>query len=253
MWVGNTVYFLSDRNGPVSLFAYDTASRQVSETVKNDGLDFKSACAAQDAIVIEQFGALKLYDIASQQLKPISVHLAGDLPQVRPQFVKVDPKHLRSYSFPPAGVRAVASAFGEIFTIPSDKGDIRNLTHSPAVADRDPAWSPDGKWIAYFSDEPGEYEMQIREQNGMGKVRHFNLGTPPSFFYTPLWSPDSKKIAYTDKRLNLWYLDVGSGKTTKVDTDYYDVPQRALSPAWSPDSKWLTYSKQLPSHLRAVF
>jgi tricorn protease len=253
MWVGNTIYFLSDRNGPVSLFAYDIATKQVSEVVKNDGLDFKSAAAGPDAIVIEQFGALKVFDTNTRQVKDVSVQVAGDLPQVRPQFVKVEPKQLRSYSLSPAGVRAVASAFGEIFTIPSDKGDIRNLTHSPAVADRDPAWSPDGKWIAYFSDEPGEYELQIREQNGMGKVRHINLGTPPSFFYSPVWSPDSKKIAYTDKRLNLWYVDVDTAKTTKVDSDYYDTPLRALNPAWSPDSKWLTYTKQLPSHLRAVF
>jgi len=253
MWIGNTVYFLSNRNGPVSLFAYDTSTKRVSEAVKNDGLDFKSASAGADAIVIEQFGALKLYDITSHQVNPVSVQVAGDMPQVRPQFVKVEPKSLRSYSLSPAGVRAVASAYGEIFTIPSDKGDIRNLTHSPSVADRDPAWSPDGKWIAYFSDEPGEYELQVREQNGMGKVRHINLGTPPSFFYSPVWSPDSKKIAYTDKRLNLWYVDVDTGKPTKVDSDRYDVPQRALNPGWSPDSKWLTYTKQLPSHLRAVF
>jgi tricorn protease len=253
MWVGNTVYFLSDRNGPVSLFAYDTTSKQVSEVVKNDGLDFKSASAGPDAIVIEQFGGLKLYDLNTNQAKDVHVRVAGDIPSLRPQFVKVEPKSLRAYSLSPAGVRAVAEAWGEIFTIPSDKGDIRNLTNSPAAADRDPAWSPDGKWIAYFSDEPGEYELQIREQNGMGKVRHISLGNPPSFFYQPIWSPDNKKIAYTDKRLNLWYVDVDSGNTTKVDSDYYDSPIRAINPAWSPDSKWLTYTKQLPSHLRAVY
>ncbi len=253
MWVGNTVFFLSDRDGSVSLFAYDTTTKQVSEVIKNDGLDFKSASAGPDAIVIEQFGALKLYDLNAKQVKDVHVRVAGDIPALRPQFVKVEPKNLHDYSLSPAGVRAVAEAWGEIFTMPSDKGDIRNLTNSPAVADRDPAWSPDGKWIAYFSDEPGEYELQVREQNGMGKVRHINLGNPASFFYHPVWSPDSKKIAYTDKRLNLWYVDLDSGKTTKVDADYYDSPFRELNPAWSPDSKWLTYTKQLPSHLRAVY
>jgi tricorn protease len=253
MWVGNTVYFLSDRDGPVSLFAYDTATKQVTEAVKSDGLDFKSASAGPDAIVIEQFGALKLYDLASKQVKNVSVSVSGDLPELRPQFVKVEPKRIHNMSLSPTGVRAVAEAWGEIFTIPSDKGDIRDLTNSPAVADRDPAWSPDGKWVAYFSDEPGEYELQIREQNGFGKVKHIGLGTPPSYFYNPEWSPDSKKIAYTDKRMNVWYVDVESGKTTKVDTDRYDTPLRALNPAWSPDGKWLTYAKQLPSHLHGVF
>ena len=224
MWVGNTVYFLSDRNGPFSLFAYDTSSKQVTEVVKNDGLDFKSASAGPDAIVIEQFGALKLYDMASKQVKNITVNVTGDLPELRPQFVKVETKRIHNMSLSPTGVRAVAEAWGEIFTFPSDKGDIRDLTNSPAVADRDPAWSPDGKWIAYFSDEPGEYELQIRDQNGFGKVKHIGLGNPPSYFYNPTWSPDSKKIAYSDKRFNLWYVDVESGKTTKVDTDRYDVP-----------------------------
>ena len=253
MWIGNAIYFLSDRNGPVSLFAYDVGTKQVREAVKNDGFDFKSAAAGPDAIVIEQFGALKLYDLKSGQVKTVPVQINGDLPELRPQVVKVDPKRIQSIGLSPAGVRAVIGAWGEVFTVPSDKGDIRNLTHSPAVADRDPAWSPDGRSICYFSDEPGEYELQIRDQNGMGVVKHVNLGDPPSFFYAPQWSPDSKKILYTDKRLNIWIADVATGKLTKPDTDRYDTPFRNLNPAWSPDSKWITYTKQLPNHLRAVF
>lgn len=252
MWIGNTIYFLSDRNGGTNLFAYDLGTKQVREAAKSDGFDFKSASAGPDAIVIEQLGALKLYDLSSGQLKTVNVKIGGDFPEVRSQFVKVEPAKLRNVNLSPAGVRVVAEAWGEIFTIPSDKGDIRNLTHSPAVADRDPAWSPDGKWICYFSDEPGEYELQIRGQNGMGAVKHISLGNPPSYFYGPVWSPDSKKIAYTDKRLNIWIADVATSKLTKADTDRYDVPQRNLVPAWSPDSKWLTYTRQLPNHLRAV-
>ena len=99
-------------------------------------------------------------------------------------------------------------AHGEILTVPAEKGDIRNLTNSPAVAERDPAWSPDGKSIAYFSDESGEYALQIISQDGLGAVRKIDLGQPPSYFYSPTWSPDSKKIAYSDKRLNLWYVDL---------------------------------------------
>ena len=212
MWVGNTIYFLSDRNGPVSLFAYDTTSRQVSEVLKNDGLDFKSASAGPDAIVIEQFGALHLYDLATHQDKVLSIRVAGDLPEIRPQFVKVEPKNIHSYNISPGGARAVMEAWGEIFTVPSDKGDIRNLTNSPAVADRDPAWSPDGKWIAFFSDASGEYQLELRGQNGRGEIRHLNVGDPPSFYYGPSWSPDSKKIAYTDKRMNLWYVDWRRGR-----------------------------------------
>ena len=251
MWVGDKIYFLSDRNGSISLFSYDTGTKQVSEALKNDGLDFKSASATSDAIILEQFGALRLFDLSTQQAKTINVRVAGDLEELRPQFVKVEAKRIRNFNLSPTGTRVLLEAWGEIFSVPSDKGDIRNLTHSPAVADRDPAWSPDGKWVAYFSDEPGEYELQLRDQTGLGKVRHINLGNPPSFFYSPIFSPDSKRIAYSDKRLNLWYVDIDKGIPKLIDTDYYAGP--TFNQNWSPDSKWVTYAKQLPNHLHAIY
>jgi tricorn protease len=254
MWVGDTIYFLSDRNGPVSLFAYDTKTKEVSEALHSDGLDFKTATAGPDAIVIEQFGAIKLYDLQTHQAKNISIHLAGDIEAVRPHFSKVDPKRIQNFSISPTGARAVFEAWGEIFTVPTDKGDIRNITHSPAVADRDPSWSPDGKSIAYFSDESGEYELTIRDQNGIGAARRINLGNPPSFFYTPVWSPDSKKITYSDKRLQLWYVDLDNPAPKLIDADYFGgFGPTQLNQTWAPDSKWIAYTKQLPSGQHAVF
>jgi len=251
MWVGDTVYFLSDRNGAISLFAYDTKTKQVSEAIKNDGLDFKSASAGPGAIVVEQFGRLKLYDLGTHETRTVNVRVEGDFPQVRPHFVKVDAKRIRNFGISPSGARAVMEAWGEIFTVPSDKGDIRNLTRTQAVAERDPAWSPDGKSVADFSDASGEYNLEIRSQSGQGEVKKINLGNPPSFFYSPVWSPDSKKIAYSDKRVNLWYVDVEKGAPVKVDTDHYEGS--TFNPGWSPDGKWIVYTKQLPSHFHAVF
>jgi tricorn protease len=254
MWIGDTIYFLSDRNGPVSLFAYDTKSKQVAEVLHSDGADFKTATAGSDAIVIEQFGAIKLYDLNTHQAKNIAINVVGDIEAVRPHFAKVEPKRIQNFNLSPTGARAVFEAWGEIFTVPTDKGDIRNITRSPAVADRDPAWSPDGKSIAYFSDESGEYELVIRDQSGQGAVRHVNLGSPASFFYTPAWSPDSKKIAYSDKRLQLWYLDLDNPAPKLVDTDYFGgFGPTSLNQTWSPDNKWIAYAKQLPSGLHAVF
>jgi tricorn protease len=254
MWVGDTIYFLSDRNGPVGLFAYNTRTKQVSEALHSDGLDFKTASAGPGAIVIEQFGAIKLYDLQTHEARNITIRIDGDIAAVRPHFAKVESRRIQNFGLSPTGARAVFEAWGEIFTVPTDKGDIRNLTNSPAVADRDPAWSPDGKSIAYFSDESGEYELSIRDQNGIAPVRHINLGNPPSFFYSPTWSSDSKKIAYTDKRLQLWYVDLDNPVPKLVDTDYYwTFANATTAQTWSPDNKWLAYIRQLPSGIHAVF
>src|SRR5262249_30148771 len=188
MWIGNKVYFLSDRNGPVSLFCYDTGSRRVSEMFKNSGLDVKAASAGPGAIVYEQFGSICLNDIATGKSKPVKINIAGDLLQVRPHYVKAA-KYISSGRISPTGVRAVFSARGDILTAPAEKGDIRNLTNTTAVCERDPAWSPDGKSVAYFSDETGEYALHIRDQNGFCEVKKINLGSPPSFFYNPVGSP----------------------------------------------------------------
>src|SRR6266849_5340859 len=170
--------------------------------------------------------------------------LRSSLPVPRPDHEKVGEK-IHNPEISPTGVRAVFEARGEILTVPAEKGDVRNLTRTTAVAERDPAWSPDGKSIAFFSDESGEYALHIVDQSGSGAVKKIGLGNPPSFFYGPTWSPDSKKIAYTDKRMNFWYVDMEKGTPVRVDADRFEDPSVSLAASWSPDSKWLTYSKFL--------
>src|SRR5438128_1039031 len=252
VWIGDTIYFLSDRTGPVTLFAYDTKSKTVKQVLENNGFDLKSVNAGPDVLVYEQFGGIYLFDPKTGKSNHVNIQIAADLPATRAHWVKVGDK-IQNAGISPTGARAVFEARGEILTVPGEKGDIRNLTRTPAVAERDPAWSPDGKSIAYFSDESGEYALHIADQAGSKAVKKFNLGNPPSYFYGPLWSPDSKKIAYTDKWLNLWYVDVEKGAPVKVTTDRYDDPTSGFSETWSPDSKWLTYAKLLANHLRAVF
>ena len=253
MWVGNRIYFLSDRNGPVNLYVYDVTTKQVSEAIRSNGADIKSASAGPDAIVYEQFGSIHLFDPATGQQHAVEIHATGDFPAVLPHFEKVATK-IENANISPTGMRAVFEAHGEILTVPVEHGDIRNLTNSPAVADRNPAWSPDGKWIAYFSDESGEYALHLRSQDGLSDLRKISLGNPPSFFYSPVWSPDSKKIVYSDKRLNLWYVDVEAGKPMLVDTNPYESePGSGFNPVWSPDSRWIAYTRQLTSWMRAVF
>ncbi|MBI1759900.1 MAG: PD40 domain-containing protein [Acidobacteria bacterium] len=247
------VYFLSDRNGPVTLFNYDLKTKRVALALPNSGLDIKSAAlgTGNDAIVYEQFGALNIFDLKSNKSKPVNITLNGDLPGVRAKYEKVAPR-IANAALSPTGARAVFEARGEILTVPAEKGDARNLTNAPASAERDPAWSPDGKWIAYFSDESGEYELHLRDQKGGGGVGDIKkIKLEPTFYYSPRWSPDSKKIAFTDKRLNLWYVDIEKGQPVKVDQSLSDAGN--IDPDWSPDSKWIAYTKMIKSWTHTVF
>src|SRR5579863_3069931 len=252
VWFGDTIYFLSDRNGAVTLFSYDTKTKAVKQAIENKGLDLKSVSAGPDALVYEQFGGIYLFEPRGGKSTKVQIHISGDLPATRPHFEKVGTK-IQNAAISPSGVRAVFEARGEILTVPAEKGNVRNLTRTTSVAERDPAWSPDGKSIAFFSDESGEYALHIVDQSGSGPVKKINLGNPPSFFYGTTWSPDSKKIAYTDKRMNLWYVDVEKGTPVKVTSDRYEDPSSAMNETWSPDSKWLTYAKFLENHMRNIF
>jgi len=253
MWVGDTIYFLSDRNGTVTLFAYDIKLRQVKEIVRNGGLDIKSASATSDAIVYEQFGSLHVLDLKSGTDRTLDIRPVGNSAQMRPHFKRLEPTQIRFADLSPTGALAVFGVRGELLTVPAKRGDVSNVTNTTDVVERDPAWSPDGKSIAYFSDESGEYALHVRDLSGLRKIRKFDLGEPPSFFYSPIWSPDSSKIAYTDKRLNYWYVDLETKTPVRVDTDLYLDPAYSLQLAWSPDGRWLVYTKQLRSHWHAVF
>ncbi len=254
-WVGDTIYFISDRDsrtGTTSIFAYDTGTRAVREVLSNEGLDIKSMSAGPDGIVYEKFGTIHLLDPTTGSTHQVPIQVEGDFTGVRPRFEPAG-KSMRAAHISPSGARAVFEARGEIVTVPAEKGDARNLTRSPGITDRDPAWSPDGKWIAWFSDASGEYALHIRDQKGEPPERTIDMGQPPTFYDHPVWSPESTKIAYTDRRLQLWYLDVASGKRISVDTNPIGFTDSALEPAWSRDSRWIAYSRYLPNLVRAVF
>ena len=250
MWVGDKVYFLSNRTGAVTLFVYDTKAKKTTQLITNTGLDIKSAAATADAIVYEQFGTLNIYDLKAGRAQKLDVRLEGDLPSVRPRYERVGTR-ISNSAISPTGMRAVFEARGEIISVPAEKGDPRNLTNTTGVMERDPSWSPDGRWIAYFSDESGEYALHLRDQSGVGEVKKIQL--PPTFYFAPTWSPDSKKIALYDKKLQLWYLEIDKGTPVLIDKNPIGRNDNVMQPVWSPDSKWVAYTKQLPNLLRAVF
>ena len=250
MWIGDKVYFLSDRNGAVTLFRYDPQSRQVTELLKNTGKDIVYAAAGPGGIVYEQFGQIHIFDLASGKEHLVPIEITADLTEVRPHFQNVS-REIREAGISPTGARAVFEAHGEILTAPAEKGDIRNLTNTPGVMERSPAWSADGKSIAYFSDESGEYALHIKPQSGDGETKKIALVGKSAYYFSPKWSPDSKHIACNDNQLNLWDVEIASGKLTKVDSDHYYELERDFS--WSGDSKWISYSRTLPNRLHAVF
>ncbi len=253
LWVGNSVYFLSDRNGPVSLFRYDTASQQVSQVVPNTSYDLKTAQAGPGGLVYEQFGSIHLLDTATNADSVVSIQIHGELANLAPHRATVSPDEIQNAALSPTGARAVFEAHGEIFTVPGEKGDTRNLTQTPGAAERNPAWSPDGKTIAYFSDASGEYQLYLHDQSGFKPPTVIDLGPDPSYYYNPTWSRDSKHIAYTDKHLRLWYVDVPAGKPVLVDTGTYGSFGSDFGPDWSPDSKWIAYHRDLDNQLNAIF
>ena len=251
MWIGNTVYFLSDRNYTRNLFSYNLATKKLEQLTHHDDADIMNASAGSDAIVYEQNGVIHLFDIKTGQSKPLAIDVVGDFPWVRPQFKRVA-SMIRDASLSPTGVRAAFEARGDIFTVPADKGDWRNLTKSPGAHDRNPVWSPDGAQLAWLSDAKGDDQLMIADQSGLSTPRAIPL--PGSGYFSELdWSPNGKQLLVDDNHLNLWTVDVATGKATKLDEDEYNTPGRSFQATWSPDSRWVAYTKSLDSHMRAVF
>lgn len=253
MWVGHTVYFLSDRDGPTTLFAYDTDTGGVKRLIDNTGFDITSASAGPGGIVYSQFGELHIYDFATGTTHAVRVTVAGDLPQRRPRFEDVG-KAIMSADVSPHAVRVVFEAHGDILTVPARHGSAENLTHSPGVMDRNPAWSPNGRLIAYFSDRAGEYDLAIRHEDGTGTVRRIPLGQDDAFYYAIRWAPDSRKLLFSDQKLDLWYVDLSqaSPHPVKVATDDFD-PLHSRRARWSPDSRWIAYTRVMPDYLHAIY
>jgi tricorn protease len=249
MWGSDRVFFLSDRNGPVTLFSYDVKANAVREEIPNKGLDVKSASLGPDAIVYEQFGAISLYDLKSGQTRRVPISVQGDFGELRAKFVNVG-KRLAAPAISPSAARAVFEARGEIITVPAEKGDARNLTNTPGVMERSPQWSPGGNSIAYLSDESSEYALHLQAQNGAGDATKIPL--KPGFYHALRFSPDSKRIAMIDSFQRLWYVDLETKKQVEVAKDTYQMRNGDIEGAWSPDSKWIAYSKVLPNELSAI-
>ena len=250
LWMGNKIYFLSDRDYAMNVYSYDTQNEKVEQLTTFGEYDIKTLSGSNGTLIFEYGGDLYTYDIASKTQKKLKIEVKGDFAWKEPKWIPAGPL-LANASLSPSGQRALFEARGEIITVPLKKGDARNITNSPSARDHDPIWSPDGKNIAWFSDQSGEYSLMIATQDGLAKPKEIKIPNP-TFYYAPVWSPDSKYIAYTDHIQQLWMTEVATGKTTLIDKEPYLHPERTINPVWSPDSKWIGYSKRLISQYHVV-
>ncbi len=248
MWLGGKIYFRSDRAGEFNLFSYDPKTRQVEQLTSFKDWPILNASAGAGRIIFERGGYLYLFDPQAKKDTRLKVGVAADLIETRPRWVK-GAKYVRNSSLSPSGARAAFEYRGEIVTVPMEKGDARNLTQSLAANDRSPAWSPDGKSVAWFSDETGEYELRIGPQEGRGAVRKIKLGGA-GFYEDPKWSPDGTKISYVDNSDALFVLDVPSGVSTKISAN--TMYNGGIEHVWSPDSKWLAYTRNTDTNFTVL-
>jgi len=253
MWVDGKVYFTSDRNGEFNLFSYDRGTKDVKQLTFYKDYPVLSASAGAGRIVFEQAGGLHLYDVAKNQERRLPIGIATDLPELRERYARGS-QWIRGSAVSPTGARAVFDFRGEVVTVPGEKGDPRNLTGTPGVYERSPVWSPDGAFIAYFSDVSGEYELHVRNQEGKGDVKKFKLNGA-GYYGSPTFSPDSQKLAYADNSMTLFWIDLKTGLHKKIASEYLYQPggQADMSAAWSPDSKWVAYTLSSPTFFRRVF
>jgi tricorn protease len=259
VYCGQQIYFLSGRAGRIGIFRYDIATHAVTEALHNEGPDIRSLAGAGTTLVYDQLGEIHLLDTAAGKSHRVPIEIEADLPEVRPNIKNVAAE-IDHATISPTGVRAAVEAHGEILTVPVKPGPIRNITNTPGVMERSPAWSPDGQSIAYFSDESGLYALHVAAQTGAtptgtAAVKKFPLAPEPAYYFAPKWSPDSKRIAFHDNRLNVYLLDTATGKLSVInDKDVYGgFSDASYDLAWSPDSKWIAYPRSLENHLHALF
>jgi tricorn protease len=253
VWSEDRLYFLSDRNGEFNLCSYDLKTKEIRQLTSYDDFPVIDASGSQNQIIYEQGGYLHLFDLKTSQSHRLTVGISTDLIELRERYAR-GARWIRNADLSPSGARAVFEFRGEIVTLPAEKGDYRNLTQTTGVNERYPVWSPDGRTIAYFSDESGEYELHLRSQDGQGSVRKFKI--PGAGFYDSLvWSPDSQKLVLADNSLSLFYLDLKSGLVKKIGSEYLYGPDRLsqVFASWSPDSKWIAYTLSTQTYIQKVF
>ncbi len=248
MWYQDRIYFISDRDHTMNIYRYDLKTKAVQKITDHKEYDVKFPSLGDDAIVYENGGYLYVLDLTTEKSRKLTIQVPSERFLARQEFKNVSGL-IYGFDISPSGSRAVFNARGEIFTVPAKKGEVRNITNTPAIREIYPVWSPDGKWVAYLSDRTGEYELFIKSQDGKGDETQITTGSK-SYMFQPIWSPDSKKLLFSDKTQTLFYIDIDEKKLTKIDRgEIFDI----YSYDWSSDGKWVTYSKVEENYFSSIY
>lgn len=253
-WHKNKIYYVSDAgsNRRRNIWVYDNGKKSKDQVTNFDESDINSMSAGPDDLVFETGGRLYLFNLTSNKQTEVKVNVVTDVATLMPRTVNVS-NNIVNFDISPDAKRAVFEARGELFSIPAEYGVIINLSNSSGSFERYPSWSPNGKWLAYWSDQSDEYEIYLRETTTGTVKKLTNIGK--GMGWNLYWSPDNKKIAFIDDRQQINLVTVATGEMETIDkttTNTYSALQ-GFAVSWSPDSKWLTYSKTVNNQNGAIF
>lgn len=247
MWIGDKIYFLSDRDRTMNLFVYDLNTKETSKLTDYTVYDIKFPSLGDHSIIYENGGYLYNYELATGEISKVPVTMSNDLITGRNEL-KDASKFISSWAISPDGKRVVFGARGDVFTVPAKSGITRNLTQSSGVHDRNVEWSPDGKYISYISDRTGEDEVYIQNQNGLEEAIQLTFNSD-TYKYNPIWSPDSKYLLWGDKMARLNLLDIASKKVKVIyEADAWEIRDYS----WSPDSRWVAFTEPFNNSVNKI-
>jgi tricorn protease len=252
MWLGDLIYFLSDRDLVANIWSYNPTTKALNQVTKFKGSDVKWLSGNNDTLVYERDGFLHTMNMSTEKSTQLTINVVGDFPWAETKWEDVT-NSARSASLSPNGKRAIMQSRGDIFTVPVEFGDSRNITESSGTADRRPIWSPKGDKIAWFSDKDRKgYALMLSSQDGLSEPEAISIGES-KLGWDPTWSPDGKHIAFIDDDVRLRLVNLETKKVKTIAIGSNNLERGSIELKWSPDSNWIAYEKSASNSFRQIY